>query len=443
MILDSAWLLERLTALGGGIPAERYLLAFSGGIDSTVLLHALCHVPSIDRGKIQAIHVDHGLHPDSGDWALHCRQQASRLGVQLLCRQVRIDQDSGSSLEALAREARYAALREELKTGDWLLSAHHADDQAETLLLNLMRGSGPAGIAGIGAEQRFGSGKLIRPLLDVHGEAISDYASRHGLNWIDDPGNANLRFDRNFLRQDILPRLNARWPSVAARLGQSALLASECDRLLGDLADLDIALAGGARRLDLAAVRGLSAERQRNLIRRAVSLCGLPPPPSTRLYQAVNELIPARDDAQPLVSWQGAELRRYRDRLFVLPALSAPPVPPHESLKPDSSLSLGTALGVLRLRADIEGGIDPQLVAAGLTVRFRQGGEEIRPAGHECTHKLKKLLQQQGIVPWMRQRLPLLYAGERLVAVANLWIATDCSQRLGYGVSWSDGPPLN
>ena len=438
MILDSERLLDRLAALTAGEPASRWLLAFSGGIDSTVLLHALCHAPAIDRRKIIAMHIDHGLHPDSGDWATHCRQVAQRLGIESICRQVKIDEQAGSGLEAAAREARYAVLLAEMCQGDCVLSAHHEDDQAETLLLNLLRGSGTAGLAGIGAVQSFGCGRLLRPLLGVSGEAISQYAKQHKLDWIDDPGNVDLRFDRNFLRREIMPQLAARWPAVAARLARSAELASEGSGLLRELADIDIAAAGSAERLTIASVRELSSARQRNLIRRAVALCGLPPPPATRLYQAVNELIPAREDAQPLVCWQGAELRRYRDHLYVMSALSAPPVGPLPVLRPDASLDLGPGMGTLRLTADIDDGIDPELVAAGLNVRFRQGGEEIRPTGHDCTHKLKKLLQQEGIVPWMRDRLPLLYAGAELVAVADLWVTKQCSRSSGYGVSWSN-----
>jgi len=441
--LDSEWLQRRLAALTGSDPVSRWLVAFSGGIDSAVLLHALRHVPAIDPRRIIAMHIDHGLHPDSGDWAAHCRAFADQLGIASVIREVKIDDQSGLSVEAVARDARYGALREEMRQGDCVLSAHHEDDQAETLLLNLMRGSGPAGLAGIGTVQRFGCGRLLRPLLATPGEAIMDYAKRHSLDWIDDPSNEELRFDRNFLRREIMPKLAARWPAVSARLRQSAALSSEGSALLRDLADIDIAAAGSAAKLDIAAVRELSPARQRNLLRRSVALCDLPPPPATRLDQAVNELLPAREDAQPLVRWQGGEFRRYRDRLYVMAALSAPPVAPVQALLPEVSLDLGPGMGALRLVPDIDGGIDAGLAAAGLTIRFRQGGEDIRPAGREDTHKLKKLLQQEGVVPWMRSRLPLLYAGEDLVAVADLWIERDCADRAGFGVSWSDRPPLN
>ena len=154
-------------------------------------------------------------------------------------------------------------------------------------------------------------------------------------------------------------------------------------------------------------------------------------------------MLPARQDAQPLVAWPGAELRRYRNHLYVMPAMASLPDEPAQALRPAESLDLGPGMGQLALDADAETGISPELANAGLRVRYRHGGEEIRPAGHECTHKLKKLLQQEGIVPWMRERLPLLYSGDQLVAVADLWIAEECTQRAGFGVSWRDRSPLH
>lgn len=443
MTFNSEFLTERLAALTVGEPASRWLVAFSGGIDSTVLLHALSSTRERKQSEIIAIHVDHGLHPDSQQWQTHCQQFAEQLEVSYISKRVIVDDDLRSGPEAAARQARYAVMQTLVNAGDCLLSAHHEEDQAETLLLNLMRGSGIAGLAGIGAAQKFGHGRLLRPLLGVSGEAIQDYAKRHELSWIEDPSNVDTRFDRNFLRQEIVPRLATRWPAVSARLKQSADLASEASGLLRELADIDLASAGSPERLDLESLRLLRPERQRNLLRRAISLCGLPPAPATRLYQAVHELIPAREDAQPLVQWPGAELRRYRHHLYVMPAIARLPDEPARVLRPEEPLDLGPGMGQLVLSPDVDGGINPELAHAGLRIRYRHGGEEIRPTGHECTHKLKKLLQQEGIVPWMRERLPLLYSGEELVAVADLWIAKECSHDAGFGVSWRDKSALH
>jgi tRNA(Ile)-lysidine synthase len=240
-----------------------------------------------------------------------------------------------------------------------------------------------------------------------------------------------------------LPKLASRWPAVSARLKQSADLAGEGSELLNELADLDLANIGSPERLTIAGLKDLSTPRQRNVLRRAIRRSGLPPAPATRLYQAVHELIPARQDAQPVVIWPGAELRRYRDYLYVLPEMPATDSTAGQILLATGEvLELGQGMGALRLAQSKAGGIDPQLAEQGLELRYRQGGEEIRLAGHGCTHKLKKLLQQEGVLPWMRARLPLLYANDRLVAVADLWVAADSMSTPGYAVSWHERPAL-
>ncbi|MEX2124157.1 MAG: tRNA lysidine(34) synthetase TilS [Woeseia sp.] len=438
--------------------AARYLVAFSGGLDSTVLLHALNETRAEHGIPIVAIHVNHALQPDAAGWERHCRRVADKLGVAYIGREVRVVDERGIGLEAAARAARYALIEALMQDGDVLLSAHHEEDQAETLLLNLMRGSGLAGLAGIGASQRFGPGRLIRPMLGVPRQAIERYARDLDLEWIEDPSNLDLRFDRNFLRQEILPSLRRRWPAVSARLRHSAELAAESARLQDDLARLDLAslvVPPGAMaapdRLDISGLKRLGAARQRNVLRYAIRTCGLPQVPASRLRQAQDELLPARADAQPLVRWQGAELRRYRDTLYVLPPTAAAadrrpmPSPPAMLFGDGREIAPGRSPGVLRLErpGSAQGmGIDPELVASGLQLRFRQGGEKIRPLGRNVTRPVKKLLQEHGVVPWMRHCLPLLYAGETLVAVADLWIAAEFAREGGFSVHWSRHPSI-
>lgn len=440
MTFDSIQLLERLQALTADCPAGRWVVAFSGGVDSTVLLHALA--TSTTDAKILAVHIDHGLHPDSACWEKHCREFAGFLHVDFESRTVNVPEKAENGPEAAARVARYNAFLSLVQSNDYLLSAHHEDDQAETLLLNLMRGSGPAGLAGIGLLQSFGRGHLLRPLLGLSGQAIEEYAQRHELKWIDDPSNADSRFDRNFLRNEIVPLLAARWPAVSNRLRRSAELVGEASELLNDLADIDLNALGLPQKIGISGLQNLSAPRQRNVLRRAVRLCGLPPPPATRLYQVIHELLPARADAQPLVAWGGAEVRRYREHLFVMPPLQVVAGTVAGTLKPDASLLLGGGLGSLALAEDKGPGIDPGLAQRGLTIRYRSGGETIRVNGQGKTRKLKTLLQEEGVVPWMRSGLPLLYADERLVAVADLWVEADCSASPGLKVNWSNRPAL-
>jgi tRNA(Ile)-lysidine synthase len=441
-------LLSRLAELQeGSASPRRYLIAYSGGIDSSVLLHALVGSAGAHQVPMLAIHINHGLHGDAADWAEHCEKVAASLGVGFVCKSVNVDDSSGLGPEAAARLARYEAFDDLVEAGDWLLSAHHEDDQAETLLLNLMRGSGLAGLAGIGASQRFGYGMLVRPLLGISGGKLKSYAEEQGLRWIDDPTNLDTKFDRNYLRQEIMPALEERWPGVSQRLRKSAELAGEASELLTDLAELDLAAiceGDSPDKLSIEGLKAISEARQRNVLRYASRLCGLPLPPATRLRQITGELIPAREDAQPLVAWPGAEIRRYRDRLYVLGEVSPVEALAATELTVDGGwLDLGRGRGQLRLEAGVAGGIDSETALHGLSLRFRKGGEEFCPARRKRTHKLKKLLQEDGVVPWMRQRIPLLYSGENLVAVGDLWIAAEASRTNGYGVKWRNRPALH
>lgn len=433
-------LLERLRALTEGDPCARWLVAYSGGIDSTVLLHAL--LASENDLPVLAVHVDHGLHADSADWAERCRRNAERFGVPFHAVRVAVEPGAAGGVEAAARDARYCALRSLVAAGDCLLSGHHEDDQAETLLLNLMRGSGPAGLAGIGAVQPFGEGRLLRPMLGVAGAAIAAYAAHHGLDWIEDPSNVETRFDRNFMRREILPRLASRWPAVRRQLRRSAALAGEASALLDDLADIDIAACGNDRRLSIPALRVLSAERQGNLLRRAVRKAGLTPIPASRLDQARRELVTARDDARPLVAWDGGELRRFHDELFVLEPAGEPPAGGVRLYPGRPHHPLGRGQGAIALVQGDGPGIDPALAGAGLDLAFRAGGERIRIIAGAGSRTVKNLMREAGILPWMRPRMPMLFAGRELVAVGDLWWSADHAATPGVSVVWRDRPEI-
>ncbi|MDJ0794580.1 MAG: tRNA lysidine(34) synthetase TilS [Woeseiaceae bacterium] len=441
MTFSTGQLREQLAALEtrAARPA-RYIIAFSGGLDSTVLAHALVQA---DTGvPVVAVHIDHALHEDSATWSEHCEAFAKSIGIEYRCRRVSVQLESGKGPEASAREARYTALHGELRHGDWLLSAHHREDQAETLLLNLVRGSGPAGIAGIGAIRRFGPGWLARPLLDSDRASLVDYATINRLEWIEDPSNTDRRFDRNFLRHEILPRLKSRWPDIAARLQRSASHAGEAAALLADLAEVDLENLGGRpERLPVDGVLALPRSRQKNLVRHALRWCGLSTPTALQLDRILTEVLPARADAQPLVTWPGASVRRYRNGLYLLPEVLAEA--PEAATITGAQVALGAGLGRLHFESGASRGLAPAVVERGLRLAVRQGGEEIQPVGQLHTRKLKKLLQEEGIVPWMRDRLPLVYAGDELVAVGDLWIAQDAAAEPGVAVRWTDRPALH
>jgi tRNA(Ile)-lysidine synthase len=442
---NAEFLLQRLARFSdvAGKPA-RYVIAFSGGLDSTVLTHILATTQQTHGVPVVAVHIDHDLQAGSAGWSDSCDSFATDLGIDFITRKVCVDRASGLGPEASARAARYAALRDIVQPDDWLLSAHHEDDQAETLFLNLMRGSGPAGLAGIGALRRFALGWLVRPMLDVARTALKDYATNAGLSWVSDPTNEELEFDRNYLRHEVMPRLDQRWPDAAGRLRRSAELAGEAAQLLSELAAIDqLAIAEHPNRLSLAELCKISPERQRNVLRHAIRGLGLPVPGRGQLQSIVDDLIPARDDAQPLVSWRGAEVRRYRNQLYVI-AGNLPESTPDDFLPlHGGKFELGTGLGVLTLTAGATIGLSDAVMRAGVELRFREGGEDFQPQGQAHTRKLKKLLQEAGVVPWMRDRLPILYSSGRIVAVADLWIASDAASEPGTAICWSDGPSIH
>ena len=445
MTFSSASLLDRLDLLESGAnkPA-RYIIALSGGLDSCVLAHALAAARDRHGKSMLAVHVDHQLHPESARWRDHCRQLATGYGIDFIAETVDVDVGSGSGLEAAARDARYKALAGHMQHDDWLLSAHHRDDQAETLLLNLMRGSGAAGLAGIGAINPFAGGWLVRPLIDVSRRDLQRYAAEANLDWLEDPANEDRRFDRNYLRHSVLPILEERWPDVTKRLARSADLAGEAASLLEDLAEHDLRDVGDRPgRIEIGGLRSLSVERKRNLLRHAIRRSGLPVPSAAQLRSVLEQLIPAKQDAQPLVAWPGVEIRRYRDNLYILPAGAGSGFPEDGRKLGSAPLELSHGLGTLELSPGAALGLSDAVIAQGLSLHYRRGGEEIQPAGQAHTRKLKKLLQEEGVVPWMRERLPLVYAGGRLVAVADLWIASDAASEPGTAIRWRERPVLH
>ncbi len=401
---------------------RRAWVALSGGADSTALLIAARR--ALDAGvlaSLEAVHVHHGLQPEADGWAAHCRVLCATLEVPLTVRTVAVTA-AGEGPEAAAREARHAALAAVLPAGGLLLTGHHRGDQAETLLLQLLRGAGPAGLAGMPAARAFGRGRLLRPLLDCPRERLEAYCREAGLDWVEDPSNASTAFDRNYLRAEILPRLRDRWPGAETTLARAAALQGEAAELLDERAAQDLADASGSRpgRLSLAPFLELAPARQRNLLRAAIARQGLPLPPRDRLEGFRRQLATAATDRLPGLQWPGGELRRWRDEIHVLA-----PRPAHDpGLRLEWRPEQGPLAipGVGRLGAELRRGEGIPAVFAGrrLVVGFRRGGERCRPAAQGPSRAVKKLLQESGVPPWERDRLPLVFAGETLLAVVGL-----------------------
>ena len=442
MPLDSEQLSATLAGISKDLPTRRrYVVAFSGGLDSAVLLSAMTQLD--DGIPLVALHINHGLHPESSRWAEDAQAFATGMGVTCEVVAVKVT-DTGSGLEAAARSARYAAFESFLGPGDWLLSAHHRDDQAETLLLNLLRGSGALGLAAMPPVRPLGQGSLIRPLLDITRDQIQTYASEQGLEWSDDPSNADRRFDRNYLRHEVLPRLASRWPGAAKALARSAEVAADTQALLDTMAAEDLQRVGAtsAARLPLSGMLQLEARRQANLLRYACRQADLPLPPGSRLREVLVTLLHSAEDAQPVVTWPGAVVRRFRDTVFLLPEETSVATLPDGMLRPGAPVSLGPGNGALALVEASGPGIAADIAAAGLRVRRRVGGERLKPEPGGATRRLKSLYQEAGILPWMRNRIPLLEADGRLVAVGDLWVDAQSRGEPGFAVAWSDKPEL-
>jgi tRNA(Ile)-lysidine synthase len=441
MAFSAGRLATALDGLDPGWRGAKLCVALSGGLDSTVLLHAMATLAREAGVTLRAFHVDHGLQSASPDWARACTETCRRLGIPFATATCGLSPARGESLEAAAREARYAALAVALVEGERVLTAHHRDDQLETVLIQLLRGAGLAGLAAMPARAALGRGWQLRPLLGFDRAELARYAHEHGLAWHEDPMNAELRFDRAWLRERVLPALRERWPAAAATVARSSRHVAEAARLLEEVALGDSAGLLDAGRLSIAGLTRLSRERQSNLLRWWLRSRGLRLPPAARLGRGFDDLLGARPDGAPCLAWEGGEIRRYRGRLYALAGLPEPPAPGARS---GTTWELGAGLGCLRLVAGTGGGLCA-LRAASPELRFRAGGESLKPHPGRPRKRLKDLCQEAGIVPWMRDRLPLVFVGAKLAAVGDLWTDADFAAAAGapaLAPVWTGRPQL-
>lgn len=413
-----------LQAMPPRAQGARLIVAYSGGIDSTALLYLFAQA---GVAQLHAAHVHHGLQATADEWAARCADQAAALGVPFSALHVSVAADHPAGPEAAAREARYAALRGLMQPGDVLVTAHHLDDQAETVLLRLLRGSGVQGLAAMRGLETFEPGLLWRPLLQTSRAQLQEYAQAHELKWIDDPHNSDDRYARSWLRKQIMPLLQQRWPAAADSFARSAALAAEAADLLEEVAAADCAAANAGQGLSITALQRLSPARRMQALRWWLArIDGLSPVPYKTLVRIEPELIDARVDAEPLLAWPGGELRRYRDRLYAMPPLS--PLPPDVALAWNGCGTLDLPAGCGRLVTE------NSLPQSGLLVRFAGGGERFQPAGSRHSRTLKNLFQESGVPPWQRPRTPLLLRDGLLAWVGRIgWAA---NQQDSFGIRW-------
>lgn len=399
------------------------MVAYSGGLDSTVLLHLLSNRSRPPSG-LRALHIHHGLQAPADHWAEHCARTCEQWHIPLQIERVTVARDRGNGIEAAARDARRAVFAQHLQRGEWLALAHHLDDQAETFLLRALRGSGNRGLAAMRERSYFAHGQLWRPLLKTPRAALLAYARHHRLQWIEDPSNAHDDYDRNFLRLQVMPLLAQRWPQVADAFARSAALAADSEALLAEQDHADLAaccVPDGS--VSVAALMQLSAPRRARVLRAWIAAVqALPPLPGNGIRVIEQELLQARTDLQPSFRWQQACIVRWRGHLH---ALQPMPVWPDGWQQPwDGSTSLRLPDGG-QLSLHGAAAFDVPMI-----VRARAGGERIQLAGRSHSHSLKKLLQASDLPPWQRPHLPLLCAGDDVLAAADCIISGTLQQWL-------------
>ncbi len=416
-----------------------YLVAFSGGADSTALLHALASLRGEHVLRVRALHVHHGLQAAADQWAEGCARFCAAHAIPLTVVRVSVARQ-GKGIEAAARAVRYDALRTVLAPGEVLLTAHHRDDQAETLLLQLLRGAGVTGLAGMASRVEFGRGWHARPLLTVSRAALLDYCRERGLAWFEDPSNDDRGMRRNWLRHDVMPVLARHVPHASANLARSAMHARDADAVLDDMGRADVAAAetapfagprGFPAPLDAGRIAAHSVARQRNLLHCWFRLRGLGVPDTQKLEE-VRALVRGEFRGKHArVRFPGGVAGRFQHAIFLLPPLREPG---NDTAVWNLESPLPLFDGNTRLRA--EPGTGNGLSAAGIrdrrvTVRRRQGGEQLLLPGRGHHHPLKKYLNERGVPPWWRERLPLVYVDDEIAAVANLVVCAPFAARDG------------
>lgn len=404
---------------------RQIFLAYSGGVDSHVLLHVCAQDPTL-RDRLTAVHVHHGLQSQAEAWANHAENAARELGVKFLLFRVDAHPKPGESPEAAARNARYAALKSVIAHGDVLLVAQHQDDQLETVLLQLLRGGGLLGLAGMPASLPFGQGVLLRPFLHVRKQLIGDYAAAHRLCWVDDPSNNESVYDRNFLRREVLPLLKLRWPSCDQTVARAAGYCAEAHELLAGIAaeSFEEVYQAGDNTLSIERLNVFDLPRRQLIIRHWFRQMGLKMPAQTFLTQLFDNVIGAGANSDPVLYGQGCQIRRYRDKLCCIKDDHGEVLQDLDWPEEEDSLTIGKNMTLTRARS--MSGI-PEAIwrQSKVAVKFRSGGETIALPGRQGHHRLKNLYQEAGIPPWERAAIPLIYLDGRLAAVADLWISAE------------------
>ncbi len=398
----------------------KFYVAYSGGLDSTVLLHAM-HMQKL---PLQAIHVNHHLQKECDSWQKHCETVCKQWGISISIKHAEIQKVSQKSLEDLARDARYELLEEMLDSNSAIVTAHHQDDVAETILLQLLRGSGPAGLAAMPEVKKLTTGFHLRPMLNISRKELLSYANEHELYWVDDPSNDECNFDRNYLRNEVLPKIFKRWPAAQKTLARSAELQAQTLSCLNDLARIDLreSATDESYILELPSLQALSDERLSNVLRYWIQSHNMRRPSRKILQQVISDIVRKQEiETSPMQSWKEGEIRRFQNRLYLMQPLSIHDPSQEFRWKIDQPLLIQSLNRTLLPQELTQHHVAIPEGTNELMVRFRQGGERLKLVGQNQHRSLKNLLNEAGVPPWERSRIPLLYHGDQLISVLGYW----------------------
>lgn len=426
-------LIETFTSVlhQSALKPSRLIVAFSGGVDSRVLLELAAQYAQIHGIECCAVHVHHGLSNNADHWANQCQAWCEALSVPLAVERVSLDINSGESVEKLARDARYQAFQQHIRQGDVLVTGQHIDDQLETFLLALKRGSGPKGLSSMAQVMPFGEAFIVRPMLSVTRAGIEEFARNMGLTWVEDESNQDLRFDRNFIRHQVAPTLTDRWPSFRESVSRSAQLCAEQELLLDELLESHFQQAlGDSQSLSIEALFEHSDLLRARLIRMWLSHCKQSMPSQKQLKLIWDEVACAQADANPKLVLNDAEVRRFNHQLYLV--RETKDLSDWQShLSMGESLTLPDGLGKLHLNSALSDSVSNKRdvqnfslsnTSEALRVIFNPEGLLAHPVGRGHSRKLKKLFQEYQVPSWLRRRTPILMDGDRVIAVLGLFV---------------------
>ncbi|MCC4782663.1 tRNA lysidine(34) synthetase TilS [Vibrio splendidus] len=428
-------LIETFTSVlhQSALKPSRLIVAFSGGVDSRVLLELAAHYSQTHDIECSAVHVHHGLSENADHWVEQCQAWCDALSVSLAVERVSLDINSGESVEKLARDARYQAFQQHIRQGDVLVTGQHIDDQLETFLLALKRGSGPKGLSSMAKVMSFGEAFIVRPLLSVTRADIEESARDMGLTWVEDESNQDLRFDRNFIRHQVTPTLTERWPSFRESVSRSAQLCAEQELLLDELLESHFLQALGGSNSKSLSIEALSQHSdllRARLIRMWISHCNQPMPSQKQLKLIWDEVACSQADANPKLVLNDVEIRRFNNQLYLVQDTKDLSNWVSEILI-DENLLLPDGLGEIHLNSlpsdSVTRNCDSQSfslpdTSATLRVIFNPEGLSAHPVGRGHSRKLKKLFQEYQVPSWLRRRTPILMDSDRVIAVLGLFV---------------------